>query len=153
MNRAWTFVISKPLTPEQLNELTVEGTAFVAGWTAHDTQLSASFRIFREKIVVVEVNESVHNASGCSIDKLTRFIRDMENKLGIQLLNRLLVVYEDASGELHVENTQVLKNLISSGAVNAETVVYNTSVANDQELSDWKQPLKNTWLNRYLQPA
>jgi hypothetical protein len=150
MNRTWTFVIGKPLTAAQLNELSNAGLDFVSGWTAHDTRLSATFRIYRERIIIVEVNESVHNASGCSIDKLTRFIKEMENKLDVQLLNRLLVVYEDESGSLQVENTQVLKGLISSGAVNAHTTVYNTSVANDKELSHWKQPLKDTWLNKYI---
>ena len=30
------------------------------------------------------------------------------------------------------------------------TVIYNTAVANATELKDWEQPLKSTWLAKYL---
>jgi len=150
MNRTWTFVISKSLTEQQLQELLGAGNSFVKGWTAHDAQLSASFEVFRNRIIIVKVNEDVHAASGCSIDKLTRFIKEIEQRFEIQLMNRLLVAFEDKNGILNVSSASEIRTRLENGEVSTETLVYNTSVADEQQLQNWLQPLKNTWLNKYL---
>jgi hypothetical protein len=150
MNRVWTYVISKPLSPEALAELHAAGNAFVSGWSAHENQLAASFAIFKNRILVVKVNEEVHGASGCSIDKLTRFIKDTEASFGIELLNRFLVAY-NSGNEVEVVHSSKIKELLAQGLISENTPVYNTSVANEQELNNWEQPLKNTWLSKYLE--
>jgi hypothetical protein len=149
MNRAWTYIISKPLSEEELKQLTALGKAFVNTWTAHDQQLTAEFSIFKARIIVVKVNEDVHSASGCSIDKLVRFMKEVENKFNIELLNRLLVAYKqnEAVEVVHASN---VKELLEQNRLNETTIVFNTSVANEQELKDWEQPLRSTWLNKYL---
>lgn len=149
MNRAWAFIISKTLSKEELNSLTEAGNKFVLGWTAHEQQLTASFEIIKEKIVVVKVNEEVTNASGCSIDKLTRFVKGAEKQFGIELLNRLLVAYkkEDA---IEVVHSSKIKDLLSQHLISENTIIYNTSILTQNELKNWEQPLKETWLNKYL---
>src|SRR3954464_7924481 len=94
MNRVWTYIINKKLSSEEIKALNAEGQTFVNAWTAHDQKLTASFEIFKDRIVIVKVNEDIHSASGCSIDKLTRFVREMETKFSLELLNRLLVAYK-----------------------------------------------------------
>jgi hypothetical protein len=149
MNRVWAFIISKKLSNSQLDTLAEQGNNFVKSWTAHDQQLTANFRIFNDRIILVNVNESVTNASGCSIDKLTRFIKETELSLGVELLNRLLVAYQ--SGEhTEVVHASQIKELLSKGILSANTLVYNTAVANENELKNWEQPLQNTWLKKYL---
>lgn len=148
MNRVWTYIISEPLSDTELNQLDEAGKTFVEHWTAHENKLSASFEIFEKRIIIVKVNEDVSGASGCSIDKLTRFIKASEMKFGVQLLNRLLVAYRN-NNKLEVVHSSKIKDMLKNGDISAETAVYNTSVANEQELANWIQPLKETWLNRY----
>ena len=152
MNRVWAYVLSKPFSSEDLDELREKGEAFVKGWTAHQQQLTASFDIFRDRIVVVRVNEGIQGASGCSIDKLTRFIKECSDGLGIDLFDRLQVVYEEGSGTA-VARTTDIPEMLRNGLLNPDTPVYNTSVASEEELEHWKQPLKNTWLKKYLAGA
>ncbi|MES2681627.1 MAG: hypothetical protein V4635_17155 [Bacteroidota bacterium] len=152
MNRVWTYIISKKLTESELNELLVSGRSFVTGWSAHENKLSADFEIFNQRIIIVRVNENVHNASGCSIDKLTRFIKETEQKFGIELLNRFLVAYQ-TSVEIEVVHSSKIKEFLAQGLINENTTVYNTAVASEDELVNWEQALKNTWLNKYLQKA
>src|SRR5687768_12771488 len=94
MSRVWIFTIGKPLSEPELKSLEHSGSSFVSHWTAHDKQLEGSFDIFGERLIIVKVNESVNAASGCSIDKLTRFMKVSESMFGTELLNRLLVAYE-----------------------------------------------------------
>lgn len=149
MNRVWTFTISKALNARQLDQLLEAGKAFAAGWTAHDQQLTATFEIVGNTILVVKVNEEVTGASGCSIDKLTRFVKEMEQAFGIELMNRLLVAYKEGE-DIKVTHSSKIKELLAQGILNEGSTIYNTAVANEDELNHWEQPLKATWLNKYL---
>lgn len=149
MNRAWTYVISKELSDSQLASIQNAGNEFVKGWTAHEQQLHGSFSIFKKRIIVIRVNEDVHAASGCSIDKLTRFIKQLETEFNIELMNRLLVAYQDGE-QVKVAHSSKVKELLQNGGLNADSIVYNTAIANQHELEKWEQSLKNTWLNKYL---
>jgi len=152
MNRVWTYIISKKLNQEQLEQLINDGKKFVTSWTAHESKLSADFKIFKSSIIVVNVDEDVANASGCSIDKLTRFIKESEIKFGIELLNRFYIAYQ-AGENLEVIHSSKVKELLEQNILSENTLVYNTAVANESELQNWEQPLKNTWLNKYLVKA
>jgi hypothetical protein len=149
MNRVWAYTISKPLNVADTDVLLQSGQNFAKGWTAHDQQLTASFEIFKNKIIVVKVNEEVTGASGCSIDKLTRFVKETEQSFNIELMNRLLVAYKQGD-DLEITHSSKVKDLLANGTMNENTVIYNTSLANEEELKNWEQPLKNTWLNKYL---
>jgi hypothetical protein len=150
MNRAWTYIISKKLSETDLNNLLAAGKSFVTSWTAHDRQLSAEFDIFNERIIIVKVNEAATAASGCSIDKLTKFIKDIEAKFGIELLNRFLVAYNDGD-ELQITHASLIKELLADRRITPQSIFYNTAVLTENELKNWEQPLKNTWLNKYLE--
>jgi hypothetical protein len=152
MNRVWTYVISQSLPPEALAELKAAGDAFVSSWSAHENKLAASFDIFKNRILVVKVNEDVHGASGCSIDKLTRFIKETETRFGIELLNRFLAAYQSGN-DVEVVHASKIKEMLAKDVISENTLIYNTAVANEQELGGWEQPLKNTWLSKYLVKA
>jgi len=149
MNKVWTYVISRELSDAELSELITKGTAFVNSWTAHENKLKAEFSIFKNRIIVIRVNEDVHGASGCSIDKLLRFIKEMQTQFNIELLNRLLVAYEGQQ-KVEVLTSAKISDLLQQGVLSASTIVYNTSVANEDELSNWAKPLQETWLKKYL---
>lgn len=149
MNRVWAYIISNPLSELELQQLNDAGKTFVEHWTAHENKLSASFEIIENRIVLVKVDEEATGASGCSIDKLTRFIKANEIHFGIELMNRLLVAYQK-NGKLEVVHSSKIKEMLHTGGISPDTLVYNTAVANQQELTGWLQPLRNTWLNRYL---
>jgi len=150
MNRAWSYIISKPLSDEELQQLQEAGNRFVSGWTAHESQLSASFEILYKRIIVVKVNEDVHGASGCSIDKLLRFVKEAEAAFHIELLNRLLVAYRSGNG-VEVTSAPKIKELLAEHKIDENTIVLNTALANEEELMNWEQPLRTTWLSKYLQ--
>jgi len=149
MGRVWIYIISKALSSKELLELNTLGEAFVKGWTAHEQKLNGSFEIFKNRIIIVKVNEDVHGASGCSIDKLTRFIKEIENKFSVELMNRLLVAIK-VSDEVEICHSSKIKELLLSNSINENTTIYNTAINTSLELIDWEQPLKNTWLSKFL---
>jgi hypothetical protein len=152
MKKVWTYVISKQLGVTELDQLLHAGKTFVSHWTAHEHKLSANFEIHKKRIIVVTVNEDVNDASGCSIDKLTRFIKITETMFGVELLNRLLVAYQEGE-EINVVHASRVKELLEQKVLSADTIVYNTTISTGEELENWEQPLKSTWLNKYMVTA
>lgn len=149
MNRAWTFIINKELSPEELSAINSEGKKFIEGWTAHESKLSGNFEIFQNRIIIIKVNEEVNAASGCSIDKLTRFIKQIESSFSVELMNRLLVAYLDKN-DVKVVHSSLVKQLLMEGTINENTIILNTALSNQDELQNLEQPLKKTWLQKFL---
>lgn len=149
MGRVWIYIISKELSPEQLKQLQEDGSRFVKGWTTHDLQLHSVFEIYQNRILIVKVDESLQAASGCSTDKLSRFIKETEQKFGIELLNRLLVAIKKGD-QVEIVHASKISEKLASGQLKEDSIIYNTAASNSEELTDWEKPLQSTWLKKYL---
>ena len=149
--RIWVYTLSKELSNEQLVDFSNRCQNFVSGWTAHDVSLDASFELYQNRLLIFKVNEDKYNASGCSIDKQVRFVKELEQLFSVELLNRLLVAYEN-NNQVEVIKASQVKELLATNTINANTLVFNNSITQSSELSsNWKQPLHKTWLSKYLE--
>lgn len=149
-DRIWIYTISKNLSSEQLADINNRCQIFVSGWTAHDVSLDASFDIYKNRFLIFKVNEDKYNASGCSIDKQLRFVKELEQTFSIELLNRLLVAYESNDEVVVVKQSQIAE-LLASKEINENTLVFNNTITESKDLdSNWKQALNKTWLSKYL---
>ena len=148
--RIWIYTISKELTNEQLVDFKNRCQNFVSGWTAHDVSLDASFELYQNRLLIFKVNEDKYNASGCSIDKQVRFVKELEQAFSLELLNRLLVAYENNNQVVVVKSAQI-KELLSANIISANTLVFDNTITESMQLeTNWKQPLHHTWLQKYL---
>lgn len=148
--RIWIYTLSKELSNEQLVDFKNRCLTFVSGWTAHDVSLDASFELYQNRLLIFKVNEDKYNASGCSIDKQLRFIKELEQVFSIELLNRLLVAYEH-NNQVEVIKSSQVKDLLAANTISANTLVFDNTITQFSELNTkWKQPLQATWLVKYL---
>ena len=149
MNRIWTYIIDKKLSAEDINAMQTEGMNFVNSWVSHEQKLFATFEIFKDRIIIIKLNEAVHKAGGCSLDTLAHFIKSLEKSFSVELLNRLLVAFK-RDEEVEVVHSSKIKELLTQKYISENTIVFSTSMANSSELISWEQPLKKTWLCKYL---
>jgi hypothetical protein len=148
--RIWIYTISKLLSEEQLTQLKARCQSFVSTWTAHEVSLDASFELYKNRLLIFKVNEANYNASGCSIDKQVRLVKELEQEFSVELLNRLLVAYEKQD-EVAVVKTSDITALLSDGSITENTLVFDNTVTRSGDLiANWKRPLKDTYLSRYL---
>ena len=148
--RIWIYTLSNELSNEQLVDFKNRCQTFVSGWTAHDVSLDASFELYQNRLLIFKVNEDKYNASGCSIDKQLRFVKELEQAFSVELLNRLLVAYENNNQVEVVKATQI-KELLAANTISENTLVFDNTITESNQLaSKWKQPLQATWLSKYL---
>jgi len=146
----WIYTLSKELTNEQLVKFKSHCQNFVNGWTAHDVSLDASFELYENRLLIFKVNEANYSASGCSIDKQLGLVKELEQLFHVELLNRLLVAYENNS-QIEVVKASQIKELLTHKIINENTIVFNNTITQSSELlNNWKLPLHQTWLVKYL---
>jgi hypothetical protein len=148
--RIWIYTLSNVLSADQLHDFNNRCQNFVSAWTAHDVSLDASYELYENRLLIFKVNEDKYNASGCSIDKQVRFVKELEQAFSVELLNRLLVAYENDSKVIVIKASQ-MSELLASKSINENTIIFNNTITQSSELnSNWKQPLHKTWLSKYL---
>lgn len=149
--RIWIYTLSKELSNEQLVDFNNRCQTFVSGWTAHDVSLDASFELYQNRLLIFKVNEDKYNASGCSIDKQVRFVKELEQAFSFELLNRLLVSYLNTENNIEVVKSSQIKELLELKIINENTTVFNNTITQSSDLeNNWKQPLYKTYLAKQI---
>jgi hypothetical protein len=145
--KVWTYFSSVELTDEKIAGISADTQYFLDNWKVHGTPLTASFEIRDRRFLIITVDEQSYAASGCSIDKQLQFIKELEKKYQLELLNRLLVPFKDASGHIEMAHASKIKEMYQAHKVNDDTIVFNPAVSNTEELeAAFEIPLKESWL-------
>jgi hypothetical protein len=150
-SKVWIYQSDRILTQEEVNSLAEDTRQFVTSWTAHNQDLKGGFEIPFNAFLVIAVDESLNEASGCSLDKKFHFIRSAGERMGIDFLNRKNIAYLN-NGELVLTNFDEFDKLLQRGEVNGDTIVFNNLVSSMQEYrQSWKIALKDSWHLQLLQ--
>lgn len=150
-SRVWIFQAENELSPIQATEIKSELFEFLQEWTAHNAHLHTSGEVLHHRFVVVMVDESQVGASGCSIDKLTHFIQNVEQKYNVTLLDRMSVAYITSDDKIAATHLNQLGSLLKEGKIDEETLVFNNLVGTKSDFeTKWKIKIKDSWHKRFL---
>lgn len=146
-SRIWVFGSDKPVTGPAAERLLREVDQFLDGWRAHGAPLRCS-RLWRDdRFLVIGVDQSDANASGCSIDGLFRSLQALEREIGARLVGGGRVYFRDQHGVAQSVSRPEFDGLVASGTVGPNTVVFDTSIT---DLGEWRakfeQPARKTWV-------
>lgn len=148
--RLWIYQADRPFTSEEEQEITTGLQSFINQWAAHGQKLMAAFTIKHHQFIILSVDESVAQASGCSIDASVHVIRQVEAQFGINLLDRSKVAFL-INEEVVLKPFSTLKQEINAGVITQTTLVFNNVI---ERTGDWRKqwmlPAEKTWINRYF---
>lgn len=148
-SRVWIYQASHFLKPEELAFAQGKIDEFVASWHAHGSPLSAEIKILHNLFIVIAVDETVAQASGCSIDKSVRLIKDLENELTIALTGRTTVAYFDKDNTIQLLHFNELREKVQQGTIDENLNMFNNLVSTLDDLrSHWVVAIKDSWLNK-----
>jgi len=143
--RVWIYQSNRPLTKTEVKSIKEQGVAFILRWSAHGAKLNAAFEVFHNQFIALFVDEAQAKASGCSIDKSVRLIKQFETEFDILLLNRDLVAYMNNEQVVTCTREEFVE-LVKLGQIKDSTIVFNNLVSNKDEFDNkWMLPLKDSW--------
>ncbi len=148
--RVWIYQSTRPFTDTETVVLTSQINGFVGEWTAHRKTLLAVGAVFYNQFIVLSVDESLNDASGCSIDASVYFIKDIENQYNVQLFERMNFAYLDGETVKTVPST-AFSPLYTEGSISDNTLVFDNLVNTVGALKTaWLKPLKTSWHRRFV---
>ena len=147
-SRVWIYQSDRELYDDEVKQLHEILNNFASEWTAHNHQLKAKAEIRYNRFLILIVDENQAGASGCSIDKSVNFIKRLEQEFKINLLDRFNLAYREGEKVLSAPRDE-FEDLLRSGKINSNTIVYNNLVQNLEQLeSKWEVPFKDSWHNQ-----
>lgn len=144
-SRVWIYQSDRKLTDLETQEIEAKLQAFVSEWTAHTMQLAAGAEIRYNRFLILIVDESKAGASGCSIDKSVKFMKELEQEYGINLFDRFNLAYKEGE-EVFSAPRNAFEELIKQSSITAHTIVFNNLVQSVAELNTkWEVPFSQSW--------
>jgi hypothetical protein len=153
-SRIWVFASERALDTDAARRLLDETDIFLERWQAHGEPLRAARKFTDDRFLVIGVDPTTANASGCSIDGLFRTLKTLEAEIGTRLLGGGRVFYRDQEGVTHAVSRAGFVKLAENGEVSAETPVFDTSLTTaDEYLRGFERPAGETWVADMLARA
>lgn len=149
-SRVWMYQSDRVFTNQEIDFIATKATAFIEQWTRHGDNLKGSFAIKYNQFLVLAVDEGFNNVSGCSIDASVRFVKELENELQIDLMNKLNVSFKDGNN-INIVKLADFQKFAKEQRVTKETIVFNNMVQTKEEVeNNWEIPASKSWHNRFI---
>ena len=143
--RLWIFAAERPLSNEEGGRVLAEADGFIHQWTAHGVPLSAGRELRYNQFVLVAVDERAAGVSGCSIDALVRRMHQLEQVLGLELVNNGPVLYREGDAIERVSRERFAE-LAASGTVGPTTRVFDNTLTRVGDLAGrWEVKAADAW--------
>lgn len=149
-SKVWIYQSSRPLTELEAKTIQQIAQTFAEEWVSHNRMLKAAASVQHGRFVVLMVDESVHDASGCSIDKSVQFMRRLGEEFGIDFFDRMTFAWME-NGQLQTAHRDEFAEKYRQGLLNDETLVFDNLVPNKAAMeSRWLLPLGSSWHKRMV---
>ncbi len=148
-SKVWIYQADKSI-PEDTCEAIKEALYdFSMSWISHGVELDCYGHLFHSQFLVL-VADSSNLPSGCSIDSSVHFIEGLGQRHKVNFFDRMTFTYMQDEVVYAVHTTD-FKDKFDSGAINAETLVFDNLV-NDKStfINEWIKPLKDSWHMKFL---
>ena len=149
-SRVWIYQSDREFTNKEVEFISNKAEGFINQWTRHGDDLKGSFTIKYNQFFVLAVDESFNNVSGCSIDSSVRFIKELENELQLDLMNKMNITFKD-NDTINLVKLSDFQQFAKEKKVTAETIVFNNMINSKEDLeNNWEVPAKESWHKRFL---
>lgn len=149
-SRIWIYQADREFTRVEVDLLQENAIAFIEEWTRHGAALKGSFALKYNRFLILAVDESFANASGCSIDASVRFVKQMETLFSMDLMNKLNVTYKEGQ-TIRLVNLSTFQEYSKVQKITSETIVFNNMVQTKGDLESlWEVPAQQSWHRRFV---
>lgn len=149
-SRVWVYQSSREFNEEEVKTIESKLKDFVNEWTRHGDDLKASFEIKYNHFIILAVDESFNQVSGCSIDASTHIFKQFENEFKVELLNKLNTAFKHEE-HVNVVSLADFQKYVKEDRIHPDTLVFNNMVQSKADLETlWEVPANRSWHSRYF---
>lgn len=146
-SRVWVFAANRELTAADETRLAAVVERVFGVWTKKSPGVRGAFEFREARFLVVGADEREACVSGCGIDAMMQWVKQIESESGLRLVDRMLVFWRGHGGVVRSANRTEFKRLLDAGEVTPATRVFDTAAATSDVFLDgrFELPLSASW--------
>lgn len=149
-SRVWIYQSKRLFLDNEAESLRQSLKSFAENWVSHNRQLKAFADVYHNRFIILMVDESRAEASGCSIDASVAFLKKVEALFQTDLFDRLHFTLRVNGENLNLNRDEFIQ-WYASGKISDETLVFDNLVNNKKDFTEaWLKPLGKSWLKRMV---
>lgn len=149
-SRVWVYQSNRLFGISEAFQLEEELENFSTEWRSHGAPVKAKSFLFFGQFIVLMADETTVPVGGCSTDSSVHFIKKLEQKYSVSLLDRTQLAFI-VNQKVQLLPLAQLTYAVEKNFINGDTLYFNNTVANKSELlHNWIIPVKESWLQRKL---
>ncbi|WP_435353200.1 hypothetical protein [Emticicia sp. SJ17W-69] len=121
--RIWVYQTNRQLTDNEASTIENYLKPVVNQWAAHGASLLASAKVLHNRFVIIALDQSFNEASGCSIDASTRWFKELGDALNIDFFDRSQAYLDGI--EIKTFSVFQSKKAVESGLISPDTLIFN----------------------------
>jgi hypothetical protein len=146
-SKVWVYQSNREFSTTEVAEIQEKLDAFTSQWQAHGKQLKAKGEVVYNFFIVITVDETASNVTGCSIDASVKVLKEIEQQYGVDLFDRFNMAYL-MDGKVVTLNKEDFETLVTIKKVTPDTIVFNNMVQTlDEYRNKWEVPFAQSWHN------
>ena len=149
-SRVWVYQSSRLFT---LNEaLAIEDLLndFTAKWLSHGEAVKGAGYLFFGQFIILMADEKATGVSGCSTDSSVRLIKDIEQRFGVNMFDRVTLAFA-VKDKVQLLPLSQLQYAFDNRFIDSHTLYFNNLVQTKAELeNNWLIPIKDSWLSKKI---
>jgi len=146
----WIYILADTLTKAQRQQLEVAFSNFLNKWTSHGRSIAGKIWIPYNRFVVIQANSDEDRPSGCSIDDMKRSVEKLLQELSFAWLDASYIAYKDEVSDIQVVHFQEIEKWVQMGKLSPNTIIFDNSLDQTDDLEKWERPMAKTWMRRFL---
>ena len=149
-SRVWIYQSDREFTDKEIEFISAKAEEFINQWTRHGDDLKGSFTIKYNQFLVLAVDESFNNVSGCSIDSSVRFVQGLQSELQLDLMDKMNISFKD-NETINIVKLPVFQRFSKAQKITASTIVFNNMIATKEDFENNCEVTANkSWHKRFL---
>lgn len=150
-SKVWVFQSTSDIPESLLDNISKDSKDFLNQLNSHGNSLNSSFKLVYNHFLIIAVENIKNEISGCSIDTIIRFVKNLELRYNLSFFNRLTVKYKEENNNIKSTSLDEFKSIYKTKKISEKITVFNNLVKNIDELENiWETNIHNSWLKRFL---
>jgi hypothetical protein len=150
-SRIWIYQAPEILKKVHLDYINTFLANSIESWDSHGAPIKGSFKIFYDRILIIAADQSYNAPSGCSIDASGRWLKEINNAIGIDFFDRSLPYFDENHTLKYVPILEI-KKYVTAGLILPDTYILNNQIQElNLLLNNWKIKAKESFLKRHFE--
>ena len=143
-SKVWIYTAERDFTTQDIEIINSKATTFIADWESHGKSVKGLIEIRYNRFIFIFADDQGDKLCGRATDSSVRFIKELEQEIGLSLMDRMLLAYKD--GEI-ITTTSLggFQQLINDGTITETTKVFNCILTKKSDLHSWEVSAQDSW--------